>query len=370
MKKLSVFSLIVSLLFILSCEDKVEKDTTPPELTIVSPTSGSTIGEIVQIKVQTTDESGILKVDFYIQNSIVLSDTTLPYEYEWNTTSILDGEYKVKVVSFDTEENFVENQFNVTVNNDSKKPTVTEIDSINYSYDKQSFEIYWTLNSDNDFKSYSLYESENEEMSNGKEVTVLTDQSTNNYDIPINRGLIRYYQLVVEDNYGLKSRSSIKSGNSIIIFNKTFGGSENETGYGVQQTTDGGFIIIGTKFQKNGGSDVWLIKTDSEGTEEWNNIFDGGDYDDGYGIQQTTDGGFIIIGSTYQNNNYDIWLIKTNSQGSEEWNKTFGGSENDRGFSIQQTTDDGYIITGGLFSQNSISDVWLIKTDSNGNIEY
>ena len=68
MKKLSIFSLIVSLLFVFSCEDK--KDTTPPELTIVSPTSGSTVGETVQIKVQTTDESGILKVDFYIQNSI------------------------------------------------------------------------------------------------------------------------------------------------------------------------------------------------------------------------------------------------------------------------------------------------------------
>ena len=58
MKRFSVISLIFSLLFILSCEDKVEKDTTPPELTIVSPTSGSTVGEIVQIKVQTTDESG------------------------------------------------------------------------------------------------------------------------------------------------------------------------------------------------------------------------------------------------------------------------------------------------------------------------
>ena len=93
MKKLSVSSFIISLLFILSCEDK--KDTTPPELTILSPTSGSTVGEIVQIKVQTTDESGILKVDFYIQNSMVSSDTTLPYEYEWNTTTNQDGEYKV-----------------------------------------------------------------------------------------------------------------------------------------------------------------------------------------------------------------------------------------------------------------------------------
>ena len=130
MKRISIF-FIISFLFILSCEDK--KDTTPPELTIVSPTSGSTVGETVQIKVQTTDESGILKVDFYIQNSMVLSDTTLPYEYEWNTTTNLDGEYKVKVVSFDTKENFIESEFSVTVDNESKKPSVTEIDSIKYS---------------------------------------------------------------------------------------------------------------------------------------------------------------------------------------------------------------------------------------------
>ena len=102
MKKLSVFSLIVSFLFIFSCEDKVEIHTTPPELTIVSPTSSSTVGEIVQIKVQTTDESGILKVDFYIQNSKVLSDTTLPYEYEWNTTQVQDGVYNIKVISYET----------------------------------------------------------------------------------------------------------------------------------------------------------------------------------------------------------------------------------------------------------------------------
>ena len=102
MKRLSVVSLIISFLFILSCEDKVEIDTTPPELTIVSPTSSSTVGEIVQIKVQTTDESGILKVDFYIQNSKVLSDTTLPYEYEWNTTQVQDGVYNIKVISYET----------------------------------------------------------------------------------------------------------------------------------------------------------------------------------------------------------------------------------------------------------------------------
>jgi len=177
MKKLSVISLIFSLLFILSCED--DKDTTPPELTIVSPTSGSTVGEIVQIKVQTTDESGILKVDFYIQNSMVLSDTTLPYEYEWNTTTNQDGEYKVKVVSFDTEENFVESEVSVTVDNESKKPSPLDIVSVTYDLEKMT--VKWNESQDSDFKQYNLYYSLSEGGTKSL-IQTYTDKSITSYD--------------------------------------------------------------------------------------------------------------------------------------------------------------------------------------------
>lgn len=156
---------------------------------------------------------------------------------------------------------------------------------------------------------------------------------------------------------------------AIITFQKTYGGVDNEEGYSVQQTSDGGYIITGTTWsQATYKKNILLIKTDANGDTLWTRTFGKGDNNSGNFVRQTNDGGYIIAGWAYYDSSYesDILLIKTDSNGDTSWVKTFGVSGDDEAYCVQQTTDHGYIIAGWTEYGYGIDDIWLIKTDSLG----
>jgi predicted secreted protein len=160
------------------------------------------------------------------------------------------------------------------------------------------------------------------------------------------------------------------SGN--MLWNKTYGGTGNEQGIGVIQTIDGGYVISGETDSFGAGLlDYWLVKTDVTGNMLWNKTYGGTSPDHGKNTVQTSDGGYAMVGytSSFGAGSQDCWLVKTDASGNMLWNKTYGGTGNDQGDGVTQTSDGGYLLTGRTQSFGAGGmDMWLIRTDSSGNM--
>jgi hypothetical protein len=156
------------------------------------------------------------------------------------------------------------------------------------------------------------------------------------------------------------------------VWSKTFGRGDVNSGNSVKQTMDRGYIIAGTTWSSDKThSDIYLVKTDTDGNEIWSRTYGGSRMDEGYSVCQTKDRGYIIAGRTdsFGKGKDDVYLIKTDDNGNMLWTRTFGGSRMDQGYSVRQTTDAGYIIAGRTDSfGKGKTDVYLIKTDDNGNM--
>ncbi len=156
------------------------------------------------------------------------------------------------------------------------------------------------------------------------------------------------------------------------LWKRTFGGKEDDEVFSIIETDDGYVLAGKTGSYGVGYFDAWLIKTDASGNEQWNRTFGGeeGNYayaDTANSVRKTRDGGYILAGKTgsYGAGFFDVWLIKTDADGIEQWNRTFGGKGDEEAYSVQLREDGGYIIAGSTDMGNG-KYPWLIRTDSNG----
>ncbi|MFI5172813.1 MAG: hypothetical protein ACHQFW_10505, partial [Chitinophagales bacterium] len=173
---------------------------------------------------------------------------------------------------------------------------------------------------------------------------------------------------------------------------KCYGGSLWESASSIKQTFDGGYIAAGEAHSNDsnvsgnhGVADFWVIKINNLGDLQWQKCLGGSDWETAHSVVQTNDSGYIVAGDTQSNDGdvngnhggTDVWIVKLDSSGNIQWQKCLGGNSGDQGFSIRQTVDDGYIV-GGLTSSNNgdVSgnhggpDGWVVKLDNLGNIQW
>jgi hypothetical protein len=151
---------------------------------------------------------------------------------------------------------------------------------------------------------------------------------------------------------------------------QVIGGSSDDMAYSIARNSDAGFIVAGATYSFGAGPpNVYVLRTDSLGDTLWTRTYGGAGEDYAFSARQTADSGFIICGTTYSYGagQSDIYMVKTNAAGDTQWTRTYGGSQPEHGHSVLQTTDSGYVICGTTLSFGTgAADIWMIRTDANG----
>ncbi|MFT5801093.1 MAG: gliding motility-associated-like protein [Nonlabens sp.] len=177
-----------------------------------------------------------------------------------------------------------------------------------------------------------------------------------------------------------------------ILWENHFGGSGQDWARDIRQTDDGGYIVIGYSRSDDididnnlGNWDYWVLKLNEDGTLDWKRNYGGSNIDQATAVWPTSDGGYVVAGAsesndgdlTGNNGGEDVWILKLNNLGDIEWQRNYGGTESDRAESIEQTADGGYIVAG--YSESVDGDVsgnygnfdyWVLKLDTNGNLSW
>lgn len=174
--------------------------------------------------------------------------------------------------------------------------------------------------------------------------------------------------------FGLLSITVILAGSvdAQFTWRRTHGGYGPDTGFSVRQTSDGGFVIVGsTGSFGNGGGDMYLLKLDAQGYREWSKTFGGSGADAGYCVRQLPDAGYLIVGTTNSAGagGYDGMAVRTDALGGMVWEQAYGGADWDLLYAFEPDPNGGFIMVGESYSIGSgDSDGWLVKIDDAGNV--
>jgi prepilin-type N-terminal cleavage/methylation domain-containing protein len=157
-----------------------------------------------------------------------------------------------------------------------------------------------------------------------------------------------------------------------IEWQKSYGGVEHDTVDDCISTSDGGFVILGTtKSFGSGGDDILIVKINSSGSVEWSRSWGGSGYDRGASVIQTADNSYVVTGHTgsYGAGSTELVLIKYSASGNLLWNKTWGSNLVERGHSVSETSDGGYLVLGesNNFGAGGVETI-ILKYNSSGNI--
>jgi len=379
-------------IYILKLNSKGEVDTIPPEVKIISPRDGVELGGTIEINVDATDDVELEKVTLYIDGNKIKEYTSGPYKYSWDSGKALEGAHTIIVEAVDRSGNIGRKSIATMIVDRIKdvswqKTFHGEEDDVAESIQQTKDGGYIVAGWTESFRS-EYDEDYDEEY---KVVYILKLNAIG--DVEWEKVLIGEYddvaksiQQTTDGGYIVAgwTNSFGSGGSDVHILNlnakgdlewhKTFGGEYDDEANSIQQTTDGGYIVAGSTYSfGSGGKDVYILKLNARGEVEWQKTF-GGKYDDGANsIQQTRDGGYIVAGWTdsFGSGEEDAYILKLNAKGGLEWQKTFGGDKWDEAKSIQQTRDGGYIVAGWTDSFGSVlKDVYILKLNAKGGLEW
>jgi len=368
--------------YILKLNSKGEFDTTPPNVMIVSPSDVVVLGGTININIDATDNVELEKVTLYIDGKKIKEYTSGPYKYSWDSSKASEGAHTINVEALDRSGNIgtksvttmMDKIKDVSWHKMFGGEGSDKANSIQQTKDGGYIVAGWTESFGSREDVYILKLDSKGEVQWQKTFGGGDDDVTNSIQQTTDGGYIvagwtKSFGSGGEDAYILKLDSKGE-----VQWQRTFGGGDSDVANSVQQTTDGGYIVAGwTKSFGSGGEDAYILKLDSNGDAEWQKTFDGKYDDEANSIQQTADGGYIVAGWTYSlgSGRLDVNILKLNAKGEVEWQKTFDCEDEDVAKSIQQTADGGYIVAGWTYSLGSGErDLYILKLDAKGQLEW